>query len=391
MTDPLPNSIAAMADDLALWRRDFHAHPELGYEEHRTAARVAELLQSFGLDEVATGIGGTGVVGVLHGHGGAGGPAIMLRADMDALPIEERTGVPHASTYPGKMHACGHDGHTTMLLGAARHLAETRRFAGTVYFCFQPAEENGAGAAAMLRDGLFERFPPRAVYGMHNWPGLEIGRMAITEGPVFARADSFRIEIRGQGGHGAEPHAARDPLLAGAHLVSELQMVVSRCIDPRHPAVVSVCAFESGDTHNVIPERAALRGTTRCYSETVAEELHAAIARLCHGVAAGHGVEIAFEPDPEIDPPTVNDPSEARFAHAVMAELLGEEAAILGHPPAMVAEDFAYLAQAVPGAYAIIGNGEGPPLHHPAYEFDDRAAPYGVAYWVRLAERALPL
>ncbi|MGF1445255.1 MAG: amidohydrolase [Pikeienuella sp.] len=394
MTDtasPQGKSIAEVAEAAALWRREFHAHPELGYEEHRTAARIAELLRSFGVDEVATGLGGTGVVGVIHGAYGAGGPAIMLRADMDALPIQEETGAPHASTVPGRMHACGHDGHMAMLLGAAWRLSETRAFAGTVYLCFQPAEENGAGAAAMLRDGLFDRFPPRAVYGLHNWPGLPVGQMAVTEGPVFARADGFEITISGRGGHAAEPQGVRDPLLAGALLVAQLQSIVSREIDPRLPAVLSITAFRAGDTHNVIPDKAVLMGTTRCYAEEVAQTLHAAMARICKGVAQAQRVDIAIDRLPEVDPPVVNDPTEARRVHAVMAELVGPGAAHFGHPPSMAGEDFAYLAGAVPGAYAIIGNGPSRGLHHPAYEFDDAALGLGIAYWVRLAGAALPL
>jgi hippurate hydrolase len=388
--DPLPNSITAMAPLLEEWRRDFHAHPELGYDEHRTAARVAGLLREFGLDAVETGIGGTGVVGVLHGEGGPGGPAVMLRADMDALPIGEETGLPYASTAPGVMHACGHDGHTTMLLGAARRLAESRAFRGTVYFCFQPAEEMGAGAAAMLRDGLLERFPARAVYGMHNWPGLDVGRMAVKEGPVLAAADGFEITVRGTGSHAAEPHRARDPIVAASLLVAELQTIVARRVDPRESAVVSITEFRAGNSFNVIPGEAHLRGTTRCHDRSVYETIRAGIDRLCAHLGAAHGVEIACEVKGEPYPPTVNDAAEARFAHAVMAEVLGEESATFGHPPTMAGEDFAFLANEIPGAYVILGNGGSAPLHHPAYDFSDAAAPVGVAYWVRLVERALP-
>jgi hippurate hydrolase len=387
---PIPNSIAAMADDLAAWRRDFHAHPELAYEEERTARVVAERLRAFGLDHVETGIGGTGVVGVLHGRGGPGGPAIMLRADMDALPIAEATGAPHASTTPGRMHACGHDGHTTMLLGAARHLAETRAFSGTVHFCFQPAEEGGAGAKAMLDDGLFERYRPRAVYGLHNWPGLPVGQMAVKPGPVLAAADQFEITITGVGGHAAEPQDARDPILAASHLVAALQSVVSRVVDPRQPAVVSVTRVEAGKTFNVIPDRAVLGGTTRCYDLGVQRQIHAEMDRLAAEIARGFGVtaEIARHGTPY--PPTINDADEAAFAHSVMTALLGADAAHADHPPAMAGEDFAFLAEEVPGAFAIIGNGDSATLHHPEYDFDDRAAPVGVAYWVGLVQAALP-
>ncbi len=390
MTRPAPNAIAAIAEEAALWRRDFHAHPELGMETHRTAARVAELLQGFGLDGVETGIGRTGVVATLHGQGGPGGPAILLRADMDALPIAEETGAPHASTEPGKMHACGHDGHTAMLLGAAKHLAETRGFDGTVHFCFQPAEETGQGAKAMLADGLLARFPVRAVYGLHNWPGLPVGQMAVTEGPVFARADAVEITVSGRGGHAAEPHLAADPLLAGAHLAVELQSVVRRRTDPRAPAVLSLTGFEAGGSFNVIPDRAVLRGTTRTYSEEVAAEMHAAMAQVAEGVGRAHGVTIRVRTLPDVDPPLLNDAAEARRAHAAMAELLGADNAHFGHPPSMAGEDFAYLAREVPGAYAILGNGATAALHHPAYEFNDAALGTGIGYWVRLVEQTLP-
>lgn len=390
LPQPLPNSIAAMADEIAAWRRELHAHPELSQQEHRTAARVAELLRGFGVDEVVTGLGGTGVVGVVHGQDGPGGPAILLRADMDALPIAEETGSPHASTVPGVMHACGHDGHTAMLLGAAKALAETRRFRGTVCLCFQPAEEDGAGAEAMIAGGLLERFPVRAAYGLHNWPGMPVGTMAVAEGPITARADGFTITVAGRGGHGAMPQEARDPLLAAAWLVTQLQGVVSRRLDPRAPAVLSICAFEAGNASNVIPDKAVLRGTTRCFSEALAAEIYAEIRQIADGVAAAHGVEIRVDPDPAVDPPLVNDAEAARFAHGVMSELLGEAAVMFGHPPALVGEDFAYIAAAVPSAYVLLGNGPSRPLHHPGYDFDDAAAPYGTAYWVRLAERALP-
>ncbi|MGF1502488.1 MAG: M20 aminoacylase family protein [Paracoccaceae bacterium] len=387
---PLPNSIAALAEELTAWRRDFHAHPELGYGEHRTAAKVAERLAAFGFDHVETGIGGTGVLGVLHGSDGAGGPAIMLRADMDALPILEATGLPHASTAEGVMHACGHDGHTTMLLGAAKHLAETRAFRGTVYFCFQPAEEGGAGAKAMLDDGLFERYRPRAVYGLHNWPGLPVGQMAVKEGPVLAAADEFAIVITGRGGHAAEPHGTRDPIPAACALVGALQTVVSRVVDPRQPAVVSVTQIEAGSTHNIIPNEARLRGTTRSFDQGVHDLIVAEMDRIVAKTAESFGVEARVERDAIPYPPTINDAAEARFVHGVMRELVGEDAARFGHPPTMAGEDFSFFANEVPGAYAIIGNGEGAPLHHPEYDFDDAALPLGVAYWTRLVQTALP-
>jgi hippurate hydrolase len=387
---PIPNSLAARAGELVEWRRDLHRHPELGYAEHRTARIVAERLRAFGLDRVETGIGGTGVVGVLHGRDGAGGPAIMLRADMDALPISEATGADHASLTPGVMHACGHDGHTTMLLGAARQLAETRNFAGTVYFCFQPAEEGGAGAKAMLDDGLLERFPVRAVYGMHNWPGLPVGQFAVKDGPVLAAAGEFTITVRGKGSHAARPHEARDPIVAGAQLVSALQTVVSRVVDPLQPAVLSVTRFAGGTTHNVIPDRAELMGTIRSFDEGVYAQIQREIDRISGRLAEALDVSIEVTYGPNPYPPTINDPAEADFAESVLRATFGDAAVRRGHEPTLAGEDFAFLSREVPGAYILIGNGASAPLHHPAYDFDDRAAPLGAAYWVSLAERALP-
>jgi hippurate hydrolase len=387
---PIPNSIAAQAGELAEWRQDFHRHPELGYAEHRTAAKVAERLTVLGLDGVETGIGGTGVIGVLHGRGGSGGAAIMLRADMDALPIDEATGLPHASTNPGTMHACGHDGHTTMLLGAAKHLAETRNFDGTVYFCFQPAEEGGGGAKAMLDDGLFDRYRPRAVYGMHNWPGMPVGQFAVKDGPVLAAADAFTITITGSGSHAARPQDARDPIVAGAQLVAALQTVVSRVIDPLQPAVLSVTSFTSGSTHNVIPDKAVLLGTTRCFDDGVQQQLVDEMDRLCAQIGAAMRVEIEIARNPIPYPPTINDPAEADFAEAVMRETFGDANVVRGHPPTMAGEDFSFFAREVPGCYVMIGNGDSAPLHNPGYDFNDEAAPLGVAYWACLVERALP-
>ena len=386
------NAVAAMTAELTAWRRDLHAYPELGYHETRTAARVAEKLRSFGLDAVETGIGGTGVVGVLHGAGGPGGEdrTILLRADMDALPIAEATGAPHASTKTGVMHACGHDGHTTMLLGAARRLAETRNFDGTVIFCFQPAEEGGAGAEAMLKDGLLETFPARAVYGMHNRPGLPVGAFELRAGPVMAMADEFEIEITGLGGHAAKPDLCRDPIVAGAALVHALQTVVSRRIDPVEPAVISVTTFHAGDTHNVIPAGATLGGTLRTFSEAVHAQARAEIAALCERIGAAYGVEVVYRPSESVYPPLINDATEAAFCGAVLDGLAGSDRVTHDCAPVMGGEDFAFLAKARPGAFVFIGSGDIAPLHHPAYDFNDAALPWGVAYWTRLAETALP-
>jgi len=309
---------------------------------------------------------------------------------MDALPIDETTGAAYASTTPGIMHACGHDGHTTMLLGAARHLAETRNFDGTVYFCFQPAEEGGGGAKAMLEDGLFERYPPRAVYGMHNWPSLPVGQFAVKDGPVLAAASMFTITIAGRGSHAARPQDARDPVVAGAQLVSALQTVVSRVIDPLQPAVLSVTGFNAGSTHNVIPDQAVLLGTTRCFDENVQQQLSDEMDRLCAQIGAAMRVEITIERNAVPYPPTINDKAEADFAEAVMRDAFGDDNVTRGHEPTMAGEDFSFFAREVPGCYVLIGNGDSAPLHNAAYDFNDQAAPSGVAYWASLVEKALP-
>ena len=386
---PIPNSIAAMAPELTEWRRDIHQHPELGYNEHRTAKVVAEKLREWGLDAVETGIGKTGVVGVLHGRNGPG-EAILLRADMDALPILEETGAGHASVNEGTMHACGHDGHTTMLLGAAKHLAETRNFDGTVYFCFQPAEEGGAGAQAMIDDGLFKKFPARAVFGMHNWPGMPVGQFAIRPGPVLAAADEFKIRITGAGGHAAFPHHTSDPLIAGAQIVTALQSIVSRKVDPLKPAVVSVTQFHAGSAQNVIADEAVIGGTTRSFHPEVTELIKSEMRRICENVAAGMGVSVTFEGDRIPYPATVNDPAETEFAAGVLESMVGAQNVERDRDPVMGGEDFAFMAQARPGCFVMIGNGDSAPLHTSTYDFNDEAAPLGVAYWTKLVETALP-
>jgi len=388
---PIPNSIAAQAAELAEWRQDLHRHPELGYNEHRTAAKVAERLGAFGFDAVETGIGGTGVLGVLHGRNGPGGAAILLRADMDALPIMETTGADYASTNPGVMHACGHDGHTTMLLGEAKHLAATRNFDGTVYFCFQPAEEGGAGAKAMLDDGLFERYRPRAVYGMHNWPGLPVGEFAVKDGPVLAATGQFTVTVTGKGGHGAAPQFARDPIVAAAHLITALQTIVSRVVDPLQPAVLSVTSFQSGSAFNVIPDQAVLMGTIRTFDDAVSDLIIAEMDRICARTAESFGVAVEVDRGNVAYPPTINDAAEADFTESVMRDAFGDANVHRGHPPTMAGEDFSYFAREVPGAYVIIGNGDSAPLHNARYDFNDEAAPLGTTYWARLVEKALPV
>jgi hippurate hydrolase len=393
MNAPIKNSIAALTPELTEWRRDFHRHPELLYECRRTAGVVAERLREFGFDEVHEGIGKTGVVGLLHG---ASGPAmhadkrVLLRADMDALPILEATGAAHASQTSGAMHACGHDGHTTLLLGAAKHLASARDFDGTLVFCFQPAEEGGAGAQAMIDDGLFERFPVKGVYGLHNWPSLPIGHFAVARGPAMASADRLEIIVRGRGGHGAMPHLARDPIVAAAEIVLSLQTIVSRVIDPLTPAVLSITSIHAGEAFNVIPDTVEMRGTVRTLSDETAEQIKREIRRICEGIAAANDMTVEIKPSPTPPyPTTVNHPKETDIAVAAMRAVAGADNVFDNVKPVMGSEDFAFMLKRVPGAYIVMGNGDTAPLHHPAYDFNDEAIPYGVAYWTELARRAL--
>ncbi|MFW5680641.1 MAG: M20 aminoacylase family protein [Pseudomonadota bacterium] len=387
------NRIAEYHGDLTAWRHHLHQHPELGFEEVRTSAFVAEKLHEFGCDEVHVGIATTGVVGVVHGRRGdpATGRKLALRCDMDALPLEERTGLPYASQVPGRMHACGHDGHTTMLLGAARYLAETRNFHGTVYLIFQPGEEGFGGGRVMVEEGLFERFPAEAVFGMHNWPGAAVGSFAICKGPIMAATDTFAILIKGKGGHAALPHTTVDPILAASAVVQGLQGVVARNVPPKESAVVSVTRIAGGDAYNVIPEAVELWGTVRTYTPELRtlcqERLEATVA----GVARGLGCVV------EIDyrrgyPPTVNSDAETDFAADVAEEVVGPSRVNRDATPSMGGEDFAYMLQQRPGAYILMGNGPGDRgrvLHSPHYDFNDEALPVGVSYWVRLAERFL--
>ena len=375
--------------ELAALRHDLHAHPETAFEEVRTAERVAQALAALGI-EVHRGLAKTGVVGTLRN--GAGARAVGLRADMDALPIEEANDFAHRSRHPGKMHACGHDGHIAMLLGAARYLAATRNFDGTVHFIFQPAEESEGGGRAMLEDGLFERFPVEAVFGMHNWPGLPVGEFAVRPGPMMASSDIFEITLAGRGGHGAMPHQSVDPIVAGSHLVQSLQTIVSRNADPADAAVLTVTQFHGGDAWNVIPGEVVLRGTTRAFRPEVQDLIERAIARICDGVAATFGAKVAFRYERRY-PPTVNTPAEAAFAAEVMRELVEAPRVHTDLAPTMGAEDFAFMLQAKPGAYAWIGNGPGDGgcmLHNPRYDFNDAILPLGASYWARLVERFLP-
>jgi hippurate hydrolase len=386
---PVINRVADLQPDIMGWRRHLHAHPELMYDVHGTAAFVAERLKEFGCDEVATGLGRTGVVGVIKGRKAADGDlkVIGLRADMDALPIEEETNLPYASKTPGKMHACGHDGHTAMLLGAARYLAETRNFAGDAVVIFQPAEEGGAGADAMIKDGLMERFKIDQVYGMHNGPGLPVGSFALREGPIMAATDAIDIRIEGVGGHAARPHKCIDSVLVGAQLVTALQSIVSRTIDPLDSAVISVCEFHAGNARNVIPQTAELKGTVRTLTPEVRDLIEKRVREVVAGVAqqTGAKIDIVYERG---YPVTVNHAAQTEIASRIASEVAGQ-ANVHTVPPMMGAEDFAYMLEARPGAFIFVGNGDSAGLHHPAYNFNDDAIVFGTSYWIKLVENTL--
>jgi amidohydrolase len=389
---PIVNRIADLHSEITAWRRDIHAHPELLYDVHRTAASVADKLRSFGCDEVVTGIGRTGVVGVIRGgKGGTGGEAgrvIGLRADMDALPIEEANDVPYKSTVPGKMHACGHDGHTAMLLGAARYLTETRNFAGTAVVIFQPAEEGGGGGRSMVQDGLMDRFRIEEVFGMHNYPGLPVGEFALRSGPLMASADRVTIEIEGRGGHAARPHFSIDTVLVGAQIINQIQSIVARNVDPLEAAVISICVFQAGSTDNVIPQTALLRGTARSLTPEVRDLLEKRLHEVVEGTAKLYGAtaKLTYKRD---YPVTRNHQRQAEFAASVAAQVVGQERVDEHVAPVMGAEDFSFMLEARPGAFIFVGNGESAGLHHPRYDFNDEVIPIGTSYWVRLVETAL--
>ncbi len=384
---PIVNRVADLHGEITAWRREMHAHPELRYDVHRTAASVVDRLKSFGCDDVVAGIGQTGVVGVIRGRKG-GNKVVGLRADMDALPIEEETGLPYKSTVPGKMHACGHDGHTAMLLGAAKYLAETRNFAGTAVVIFQPAEEGGAGALAMVKDGLITRFGIQEVYGMHNYPGLPVGQFAIRSGATMASADHIEITLEGKGGHAAKPHLSVDTILVGAQIINQLQSIVARNVDPLEAAVVSICMFQAGFTDNVIPQHAKLRGTARALKPEIRELLQKRIGEVIEGTARLYGATAKITYTNGY-PVVVNHERQTAFAAGVAGEIAGKDKVDTNAPPVMGAEDFAFMLQERPGAFIFVGNGDSAGLHHPAYDFNDEAIPVGTSYWVRLAETAL--
>jgi hippurate hydrolase len=386
---PVVNRVAEFHNDITGWRRDLHAHPELQYDVQRTAASVAEKLKAFGCDEVVPGIGRTGVVGVIRGRKSGSDKVIGLRADMDALPIEEATGVAYRSTVPGKMHACGHDGHTAMLLGAARYLAETRNFAGTAVVIFQPAEEGGAGAKAMLDDGMIDRFGIQEVYGMHNYPGMPVGSFGIRPGPTMAAADFVTIDIEGRGGHAARPHLAVDAVVAGAAIITNIQSIVSRNVDPLKSAVISICMFQAGNTDNVLPQTVQLRGTARSFDPDIRNLIEKRLHEVVEGTASALGAKATLTYTRNY-PVLSNHPRETDFAASVAKEVAGERQVDTDLPPMMGAEDFSFMLNARPGAFIWIGNGESAGLHHPAYNFNDEAIPFGTSYWVRLVEKALP-
>ena len=385
---PVKNRFAEMLPEITAWRHDFHQHPELLFDVQRTASRVADLLRGFGCDEVVEGIGRTGVVARIKGKSDLGGRVIGLRADMDALPIKEQTGAEYASLTPGKMHACGHDGHTSMLLGAAKYLAETRNFDGTAVMIFQPAEEGGGGGREMVRDGMMERWGIQEVYGMHNMPGIPVGQFAIRPGAMMAAADQFDITVTGKGGHAAKPHDCIDTLVVAAHLIVALQTIASRNVDPLKEVVVSVCVLETDSTaHNVIPQVVRLKGTVRTMDPKVQDFVERRVAEMAAGVA------LAFGAKAQVDyqrgyPVTVNAEANTRYAADVARAISGKVDTDVA--PMMGAEDFSFMLLERPGAYIFVGNGDTAMVHHPAYDFDDTAIPYGSSWYAGMIEARMP-
>ena len=385
---PVINRIAGYSDEMQGWRRHLHAHPELGFDCVNTARYVADKLNEFGVDAVHEGIAKTGMVALIKGRGD--GPVVGLRADMDALPITEQTGAQYASLNAGKMHACGHDGHTTMLLGAAKYLAETRNFAGTVAMIFQPAEEDGGGAGVMVQEGIMERFDIREVYALHNAPGVEEGAFFTTPGPIMAAVDTFHIDVTGAGGHGAMPHDTRDPVMATVGIVQALQTIVSRNHYALDDLVLSVTQIHTGSAENIVPETAYINGTVRTFDPAVQDMVEGRMAAIVAGVAAGYGCDAVLRYDRHY-PATVNDAGRATFAAAVAAEVVGEGRVTADAGREMGAEDFSYMLEARPGAYLFLGQGASSGLHTPQYDFNDAIAPVGASFFARLVERALPV
>jgi hippurate hydrolase len=384
---PILNRAAEMQQEVAAWRRHLHTIPELGFDLHQTSAFVAAKLREFGVDEVATGIARTGIVGIIDGRLGDG-PTIGLRADMDALPIAEASGVAHSSANPGKMHACGHDGHTSMLLGAAKYLAETRNFAGRVAVIFQPAEEGGGGGNVMVKEGMMERFGISRVFGMHNEPGLPVGHFATRPGPIMAATAEFTITVKGKGGHAAFPHQNVDPIVITSQIVGALQTIVSRSTDPLEALVVSVTKFHAGEAYNIIPETAQIAGTVRTLRKDVAALAEKRMKAIVRGIAEAGGATAEIDYDSNY-PVTFNHPEETDFAVQIASEVAGAPNVEPNMPAVMGGEDFSYMLEARPGSFVFIGNGDTANLHHPGYDFNDEAIPHGISYWVRLTETAL--
>lgn len=385
---PVINRIADFTPDMTAWRRHLHTIPELMFECHQTAAFVVERLREFGITEIHEGIATTGIVAIIEGQGD--GPTIGLRADMDALPMQEETGLPYASTVDGMMHACGHDGHTTMLLGAARYLAETRNFKGRVALIFQPAEENGGGGEVMVKEGILDTFDIKEVYALHNAPGVEVGNFYTTPGPIMAAADSFDIHIVGNGGHGAMPHATADPIMAAVGIANAIQTIVSRNNYSQDNLVVSITQIHTGSADNVVPEKAYMNGTVRTFDPAVRTMVMARLEAIVAGQAAAYSVEARMDYLVGY-PATINEPERTEFAAEVAREIAGDAGVDGNAPPEMGAEDFAYLLEKRPGSYLFVGNGDTAGLHHPEYDFDDEAAAAGASFFAKLIERALPL
>ncbi len=387
---PVKNRLAELHAEITAWRRQIHANPELQYDLPQTTAFVESQLKSFGVDEIVTGIGRSGIVAVIKGKTDTAGKCVGLRADMDALPMDEVTGLDYASTTPGKMHACGHDGHTAMLLGAAKYLAETRNFDGTVCLIFQPAEEGGAGGKAMVDDGMMDRFGIKEVYGMHNEPGLAVGEFGVAPGPIMAAADEFEVTIVGKGGHAAQPHNCIDPSPATCAMVMALQTVASRNVDPLKQIVVSVCTIKtSSEAFNVIPASVLVRGTVRTLDEGVRDLAEERVCALITATAEAYGctAELRYERG---YPVTVNHEANARIAADVAEAVAGQGRVHYGRPPRMGAEDFSYMLLERPGAFINVGNGDSAKVHHPAYNFNDDAIPYGCSFFAELVERRMP-
>ncbi len=387
--DGMATGMDRLTADMTEWRRDLHAHPETAFEEQRTSDFVAEKLASFGL-EVHRGLARTGLVGILRN---GEGPMVGFRADMDALHIHEETNLPHSSRNPGRMHACGHDGHTAMLLGAARHLTENPNlFQGTIVFIFQPAEENEGGGRVMVEEGLFDRFPVEKVFGMHNWPGLEVGRIALRPGPLMAAYDIFELTLTGRGTHAGMPHMGTDTIMVGSQIVSAWQTIASRSVHPIDSAVVSVTQFHAGDTWNVLPATAVLRGTVRTFRPEVQDLVQRRMGEVATAIAGGFGIEASLRYERRY-PPTTNSARETELARQAAARVVGEDALDLDPMPSMGAEDFSFMLQKRPGCYIWVGAGpsdQGRNLHSPHYDFNDAVLPIGASYWVRLAETVLP-